>query len=87
MLREFYANMELDHPELQVCLDEWVFHYNWFRGHRSLKGNAPIDRVVERSDEAPFWDEVGNKYDPERENIRVANYLLDQKLLGLKRSM
>jgi transposase InsO family protein len=46
VLYEFYAMADLEDPELQDRLDEWVFHYNWLRGHGSLSGKAPIDRVV-----------------------------------------
>ena len=58
MLYEFYAMADLHDPELQDRLDEWVFHYNWMRGHGSLGGKAPIDCVVERSSKTPITDEV-----------------------------
>jgi len=84
VLYEFYAMADLDDPELQDRLDEWVFHYNWLRGHGSLGGKAPIDRVVERSSETPITDEVEAMYDPSKERIREANYSLDLKISKLK---
>jgi len=35
-LYEFYSMADLDDPELQARLDEWVFHYNWMRGSYTL---------------------------------------------------
>ena len=63
-----------------------MWDFQWFRGHGSLKGKAPIDRVLERLEETPLCGEVSVMYNPEEESLRVADYLLDQKLLGLKRS-
>jgi transposase InsO family protein len=86
-LYEFYAMADLDAPELQDRLDEWVFHYNWLRGHGSLRGKAPIDRVSERSSDTPYTEEVEAMYDPSKERLRDSNYSLDLKLSKVKRSL
>ena len=75
VLREFYALADLDDPELQARLDEWVFHYNWMRGHGSIGGKAPTDRVVERSPKTPFTDEVEAMYDSTKERIKEVTIL------------
>ena len=87
VLYEFYALSDLDDPQLQDRLDEWVFHYNWLRGHGSLGGKAPIDRITERSSKTPFTEEVEAMYDPAKEHLREANYFLDLQLSKLKRSL
>ncbi len=84
VLYEFYAMADLDDPELQDRLDEWVFHYNWLRGHGSLSGKAPIDRVTQRSSQTPFTEEVEAMYDPFKERLREANYSLDLQLAKVK---
>ena len=83
-LCEFYATADPDDLDLQDRLDEWVFHYNWLRGHGSLGGKAPIDRIVERSPETPITDEVEAMYDPSKERIKEANYSLDLQISKLK---
>ena len=86
-LAEFYPSVDLDDPELQDRLDEWVFHYNWLRGHGSLGGKAPIDRVTDRSEKTPITAEVCWNYDPSKERMRDSNYALDLRLGKLKRSL
>ena len=86
-LAEFYPSVDLDDPELQDRLDEWVFHYNWLRGHGSLGGKAPIDRVTDRSEETPITAEVSWNYDPTKERMRDQNYALDLRLSKVKRSL
>lgn len=86
-LYEFYAMAELEDPELQTRLDEWVFHYNWLRGHGSLGGKAPIDRISERRSKTPYTEEVELMYDSSKERLREANYFLDLQLAKVKRSL
>ena len=86
-LYEFYAMADLNDPQLQDRLDEWVFHYNWLRGHGSLKGKAPIDRITERSSQTPFSEEVEAMYDPSKERLQEANYYLDLQLQKVKRCL
>ena len=84
VLFDFYAMADLDDPDLQDRLDEWVFHYNWLPGHGSLGGKAPIDHVVERSSKTPITDEVEAMYDPLKERIKKANYSLALQISKLK---
>jgi len=87
ILYEFYAMADLDDPELQDRLNEWVFHYNWLRGHGSLGEKAPIDRISERISKTPFTEEVEAMYDPSKERFKEANYHLDLQLSKVKRSL
>jgi hypothetical protein len=83
---EFYAVSDLDDPGLQDRFDEWVFHYNWLRGHGSLRGKAPIDnRITERHSKTPFTEDVEAAYDPSMERIKDANYSIDLQFAKLKR--
>jgi transposase InsO family protein len=41
-LDEFYSTVDINDPELPTLLSQWQLHYNWFRSHSSLSGNAPI---------------------------------------------
>ena len=86
-LYEFYAMADLNDPELQNRLDEWVFHYNWLRGHGSLGGKAPIDRISERRSKTPYTEEVELMYDSSKERLREANYFLDPQSEKVKRSL
>lgn len=56
-------------PQLNDRLEEWQFHYNWFRYHSSLQGKTPIDIISEKSSITPSWDDVIDKYDPDHEPI------------------
>lgn len=87
VLYEFYAMADLADPALQDRLDEWVFHYNWLRGHRSLGGKAPMDRVSERSAKTPYTEDVEALYGPSKERLRDANYSVDLQLSRVKRSL
>jgi len=84
---EFYSLADLADPDLQDRLEEWQFHYNWLRGHGSLAGKAPIDRVSNRSKQTPFLEQVEAWYDPAKERLREADYSLDLKLAKLKGSL
>lgn len=45
-----------------------------------------MGRVVELSQQAPFRDEVQDRYDPAKVHIRMHNYAKDVGLLKLKLS-
>ena len=60
------------------------FHYNWLRGHGSLKGKAPIDRVSESRDQTPYTEDVEAMFDSSKERFREVNYSDDLKLSKLK---
>ena len=79
-LQEFYATADLKDPQLNDRLEEWQFHYNWFRPHGSLGGKSPIDIVTEKSALTPIWEEVGAKYDPSKEPIREQHYGRDKSV-------
>ena len=40
------------------------------RSHSSLNGKTPAQVAAEKSAEAPFWEDVVAKYDPQKERIR-----------------
>jgi transposase InsO family protein len=48
---------------------EWQHYYNWDRVHGSI-GTPPMDKFYELISKIPFWDEVIEKYDPEKEHIQ-----------------
>ena len=80
---EFYATVDLDDPELDRLLSEWQHYYNWERLHSSLGGMTPIDKVFELIWETPYWADVWENFDPNKEGYRVQNYALDIKLHNL----
>ncbi len=85
-LREFWALVDLSHDHVSDQLSEYQHYYNWDRIHGSL-GKTPMDKVVELSQQTPFWDEVEGSYDSTRELIRIHEYAKDVKLLKLKRCL
>jgi hypothetical protein len=87
VLDEFYPLIDLDDPELQARPEEWQFHYNWMRGHGSLAGKAPLDRVCARSKQTPLGEQVDAWYDPSKERLRTVDYSLDIRLGKLKGSL
>ena len=58
--------------------------YNWDRPHEALGGLSPIDRVCERADKTPLWDEVYCAYDAMKEPIRIRDHVVDTTLRVLK---
>lgn len=84
-LQEFYITANLKDPLLNERLEEWQFHYNWYRFHSSLAGKTPIDIVVERSAHTPLWEDIEAKYDSDKEPIREQNYGLDRTLTRYRR--
>lgn len=79
-LQEFYVTANLKDSQLNDRLEEWQFHYNWYRSHSSLKGKTPMDVVTEKSALTPLWEDIEAKYDPSKEPIREQNYGWERKL-------
>ncbi|QJX02978.1 hypothetical protein ASALC70_03346 [Alcanivorax sp. ALC70] len=46
-----------------------------------------MERFFDLIHDTPFWDEVYDLYDPEKERIRDPNYKLDLRLEKVKRSL
>ncbi len=84
-LQEFYMTANLKDPCLNDRLEEWQFHYNWYRSHSSLKGRTPMDVVTEKSALTPLWEDIEAKYDPAREPIREQNYGWERRLSKYKK--
>jgi hypothetical protein len=70
----------LKDPQLNGRLEEWQFHYNWYRPHSSLKGKTPMDIVIQKSALTLFWEDIEAKYDSSQEPIREQNYSRERKL-------
>lgn len=87
-LEEFYETIDLNNAleTLDEHLGHWQHYYNWDRPHGSLNGKTPIDRVVELSDQTPFWDDVSAHYEPAKERIQHQNYQVELQLRKLKLS-
>lgn len=83
-LEEFWAAANARAPDIAHQLALWVHHYNWDRPHESLNGVSPIDRVCERADKTPLWEEVYEAYDPAKERIQVREHAVDMALRSLK---
>ncbi|TYO97164.1 transposase InsO family protein [Geothermobacter ehrlichii] len=86
-LFEFWANVDMNDPELGLRIEEWQYHYNWHRPHGALNGKSPIDLVCELHKETPLTGEVCQAYDPSQEDIRDQNYKADLEMQRLKRSL
>ncbi|PTX13100.1 transposase [Pontibacter mucosus] len=84
-LQEFYVTANLKDPQLNDQLEEWQFHYNWYRSHSSLKGKTPMDVVTEKSALTPLWEDIEAKYDPSKEPIREQNFGWERKLNKFKK--
>ncbi|MEN7548841.1 integrase core domain-containing protein, partial [Rapidithrix thailandica] len=82
-LQEFYAIEDLQNPNLSENLEQWQFHYNWYRPHSSLNGKTPMERVCELSTITPFWEEIGAMYDERVERIQEQNYMSNLALRKL----
>lgn len=66
VLDEFYATTSLDSPTLAEDLGVWLVDYNYRRIHGSL-GKTPMQRWAELNEKTPYWDEVSEEFDPEKE--------------------
>jgi len=86
VLDEFYALVDLDDPELSLRLSEWQHFYNWFRKLGSI-GTTPTEKLSQLYSKTPFWDEIEEFFDPDKEYIRAFSYLDDLALQKLKRSL
>jgi len=86
VLDEFYAIADLNDPELSLKLSEWQYFYNWIRKHGSI-GTTPIGKLSQLYSKTPYWDEIEEMFEPDKEYIRALSYLDDQALQKLKRSM
>ena len=87
LIEYFFENGATVDPKAEDIEDQlgvWVQHYNWDRTHEALGNVTPIDRICERVDQTPLWDEVCNAYDVERERIRVRDFVVGQSLRQLK---
>jgi transposase InsO family protein len=84
-LQEFYVTANLKDPQLNDRLEEWQFHYNWYRQQSSLKGKTPMDIVCDKSPLTPFWEDVEAKYDPIKEPIREQSYRTDRNLVKFRK--
>ncbi len=65
-------------------LGEWQHCYNWDRPHSSLGGKTPMDKYFELMWQTPYWEDVLEKYNPDKEPFRIKNYALDLKINRLK---
>lgn len=81
---EFYSVCDLDDPELSDRLAEWQFYYNWQRPHGALNGKTAMQRAAELGNLTPYWDEVGDNYDPRKERLQYQNYQVDLKMRKLQ---
>ena len=84
VLEEFWATVD---PKADGVADElaaWAHEYNWHRGHESLGGSTPADRVCERLEQTPLRETVSDAYDPSKERMRVREHAVDAALRELK---
>jgi transposase InsO family protein len=79
-LQEFYITANLKDPQLNDRLEEWQFHYNWYRPHSSLNGKTPMHIVVEKSAITPLGEDVEANYDQSKEPYREQDYRKGQKI-------
>ncbi|WP_305953316.1 integrase core domain-containing protein [Emticicia oligotrophica] len=82
-LQEFYYEMDLTDKKLPLLVEEWQFHYNWYRPHSSLNNKTPMDVVVEKSALTPFWEDIEAKYDESKEKICIQSYKKEKNSLHL----
>jgi transposase InsO family protein len=82
-LQEFWANRESPSLEDAEDLECWQFDYNWRRPHGSLKGKAPIERIVELRDQIPDREDVALGFDATAEPLRLSSWGAD---IAMKRA-
>lgn len=73
ILQEFYSTADLDDPELDMRLEEWMFYYNWHRVHGSL-GETPSNKFSRLIDKTPFWADLEPLFDVDQEKARIQSY-------------
>ncbi|MFP1677898.1 hypothetical protein ACLD02_04325 [Alloalcanivorax sp. C16-2] len=71
----------------RIAIAEWQHYYNWGRPHSAHGGKSLMERFFDLIHDTPFWDEVYDLYDPEKERIHDPNYKLDLRLEKVKRSL
>ena len=86
-LREFYVTADLKDKNLNDRLEEWQFHYNWYRPHSSLGNKPPIDVVNEKSHLTPFWEDLHHKYDINSEPILEQSYWNQTRISKIQKRM
>lgn len=87
-LDEFYSSiLDIKTPNLEEELGYWEFYYNWHRPHTSLGGKTPNERFIELIHQTPLHEEVGENYDPKKEEIKTQHYLAENQLKKLKRCL
>jgi hypothetical protein len=84
VLEEFWAAADTKAADIGDQLALWVHHYNWDRAHESLHGLTPIDKVCQLAVKTPLWEAVSEAYAPEKEQIQVRDYAVEQALRELK---
>ena len=86
MRDELYATLygSMGFSDLRLLVLEWVQFYNYKRIRGSL-GKTPIDVFCNKMWNAPFREEVCNRFDPTKERIHDPEYAFDLKLANLKR--
>lgn len=83
-LFEFYSIVDFDDTNLELRLEEWQFHYNWYRPHGSLNVKTPMERVIKLYPITPLSEKVYEQFVSSKVRIKIADYKLDLKLKKLK---
>jgi len=85
-LDEFYSSVNLKSQYLEDQLQEWQHFYNRNRPHGSIGGLSAMDKYFLLSEKTPFWDEVEENYNDNKEHYQEQNYRtqLDVKFLKFK---
>ncbi len=73
ILQEFYSTTDLNDPELEMRLEEWMFYYNWHRVHGSL-GETPSSKFSRLIDKTPFWTDLEPLFDVDQEKAKIQSY-------------
>ena len=84
-LEEFWPTVDIDAPDRDQRLEQWVRFYNSQRPHDSLGGRSPIERVAETQQITPTQAEVDAAYEPEKEFSRTNHYAIDQAVREMRR--
>jgi transposase InsO family protein len=79
VLDEFYATTTLGRPTLADDLGVWLPDYNYRRGHGSL-GMTPMQRFAQLAKETPYWDDIAEIFDREKEAGYVDQLILNRQL-------
>jgi transposase InsO family protein len=79
-LQEFWANRRNPSLEDAEDLECWQFDYNWRRPHGSLKGKAPIERIVELRNQIPDREDVALAFDANAEPLRLSSWAADNAM-------